>query len=423
MDNSLTSYAMDYITYVCKEFGPRISGTREEKASQEDLLEKLEHYCDHVGLDEFKVHPTFYPGGFVTFGGVLIGLGVIPFFWKDFWPILAIIMPFLALFIIFVSLFGMKYWFAFLSKTGTSYNAMGRIKPRDEENRMKDGKVKVVIAGHIDSAFQMRITRFGDRILLMVILSISYVLLSIMLALIKIILVNRNIIRYLFISGVIGITWIDIVFISVSLIGMPVFITVIFGLIGGKSVLGANDNLSGVAVALTLAKLFSEDNNRLKNVELWIGAFGSEECGERGSEAFIKKYSKLDLLSNAHAVIPESIGGGTNFAILSKENMHFVKHDIETCNRLQKAYNKLKSDKPEIKFPCAILPLKMAASDAGRFALAGYKSTTLIGYEGTIMKPPNWHAETDDPAHINREMLGVSIEIFKNYLLLLDEEL
>jgi hypothetical protein len=83
----------------------------------------------------------------------------------------------------------------------------------------------------------------------------------------------------------------------------------------------------------------------------------------------------------------------------------------------------LKEETPGIQFPCEIKPLKMAASDGGRFALAGYKSATLVGYEGKIMKPANWHAETDDPAHINQEMLGVSIEIFKNYLLLLDDEL
>jgi hypothetical protein len=269
----------------------------------------------------------------------------------------------------------------------------------------------------------MRITRFGDKIIVMVVTTIGYITISILLALVKIILINGSVIQYLYIGGLIGITWIDIVYLILSIMGIPIFVTVIYGLVGGKPVLGANDNLSGIAVALALAKYFSDDLNRLKNVTLWLGAFGSEECGGRGSEAFIKRYSKLGLLSNAHAVIPESVGGGTHLAVLNKENMHFVKHDADTCNRLQKAFENLKHEYPEIPFPCAIRTLKMAGSDGGRFALAGYKSATLIGYEGKIMKPPNWHAETDDPSHINRDMLGTSIAIFKNYLIELDQEL
>ena len=55
MDDTLTSYAMNYISYVCEKFGPRISGSHEEKTAQVDLAEKLKEYSDEVALDEFKV--------------------------------------------------------------------------------------------------------------------------------------------------------------------------------------------------------------------------------------------------------------------------------------------------------------------------------------------------------------------------------
>ncbi|MHA1111938.1 MAG: M28 family peptidase [Promethearchaeota archaeon] len=424
--NKLTEEAIDYITDVCNKFGPRISGTKEERESLEELETLLQAFSDFTYFDSYKVYPTFYPGGFVTIFGILVILGVFTFFFRGLWALLSLFLPLFGLFIFFVSLVLMKYWFAFLSRKGTSHNATGRILPRNPDGEKVPGKLKIIIAGHMDSAFQMKITRFGDKSALFFKTTITYIVSIVILSALKVVAVQFTNIQFLLSAGVFGLTWIDFVFLAISLIGFPVFVITLLGFIGGTPVLGANDNLSGVGLALAIGKYFSKDEHRLNNVELWVGSFGSEECGERGSEAFIKKYSKLGLLDNCVAVIPESLGAGTHLAILTKELMHLATHDITVCKELDTAYISLADEiGKENVVHCRIAPeLKMGASDGGRFALAGYSSSTLVGYEGTkSMKPANWHNIQDKPENLSKDIFRTSLGIYIHFIKQMEKEL
>jgi hypothetical protein len=218
---------------------------------------------------------------------------------------------------------------------------------------------------------------------------------------------------------------VDFVFLGISIIGFPIFLIALHGFVGGTPVLGANDNLSGVALALAIGNYFSQDENRLQNVELWVGSFGSEECGERGSAYYIEKYSKLGLLNDSIAVIPESLGAGTNLAILTRERMHLVTHDETVCNYLDDAYQSLVNEVgPQNVVNCRIAPdLKIGASDGGRFALAGYPSSTIFGYEGSIMKPANWHEISDDPDHLTKKVLKTAIGLYIHFIKMMDKKL
>jgi len=62
-----------------------------------------------------------------------------------------------------------------------------------------------------------------------------------------------------------------------GLIGIPFALLQILFMISNRPVLGANDNLSGMAVYYELAKTFNSPENRPKSVEVWIAAFGCEE--------------------------------------------------------------------------------------------------------------------------------------------------
>jgi len=422
----LTEEAIDYITDVCNKFGPRISGTKEERESLEELETILQPISDFTYFDSYKVYPTFYPGGFVTILGILVILGVITFFFRGLWALLSLFLPLFGLFIFFVSLVLMKYWFAFLSKKGISHNATGRILPRSPNGETVSGKLKIVIAGHMDSAFQMKITRFGDKSAFFFKSSIAYIVSIVILSALKVAIVQLTNIEYILSVGIFGLTWIDFVFLAISVVGFPVFVITLLGFIGGTPVLGANDNLSGVGLALTLGKYFSKDENRLNNVELWVGSFGSEECGERGSNYFIQKYSKMGLLNDSIAVIPESLGAGTHLAILTKELMHLATHDITVCKELENAYVSLVNEVgKENVVQCGIAPdLKMGASDGGRFALAGYSSSTLVGYEGTkTMKPANWHNIQDTSENLSKNIFRTAIGIYIHFIKQMDRKL
>ncbi|NHJ86856.1 MAG: M28 family peptidase [Asgard group archaeon] len=419
--NELTDEAFNYIKHICDIFGPRISGTNEEKEALNDLEKNMKEFADFTYFDTYKLYPTFYPGGIALIFSILVIISSLTFFLRDFWIFISMILPILALFVLFISLVKMKYWFALFAKKGISHNATARILPKSDHSDMPVKK-KVIIAGHMDRAFQMRITRFGEKAMLFFITSIIYAIIITLLSIVKLIQVIN--LQYIITFSIFALTWIDIIHLVLSVIFLPVLIITVHGFSGGKPVLGANDNLSGVAVALVVGKYFSQKQNRLKNTEIWIGAFGSEECGERGSDYFIKKYKKMDLLDNCIAIIPESVGAGTHLAILTKELMHLVTHDVEVCNALEKGYQSFVEEVGiDNAIPCRIAPdLKMGASDGGRFALAGYPSSTLLAYEGKLMKPPNWHEETDDPQHLNWKTLRTAIGLYIHSLKELDKK-
>jgi hypothetical protein len=131
------------------------------------------------------------------------------------------------------------------------------------------------------------------------------------------------------------------------------------------------------------------------------------------------------MLDNCIAVIPESLGAGTNLGILTKERMHLATHDKSICKYLNESYQSFLNEVgKDNAVNCRIAPdLKMGASDGGRFALAGYPSSTLFGYEGKIMKPANWHEITDDPQHLKPKVYRTAIGTYIHFIKLMEKKL
>jgi hypothetical protein len=417
-------YATTYTKHICDQFGPRITCSPSEKAAAEETQKILSKICDETALDSFSCFPDLYPGGFIKMCAVCIFFGWIFFFTPAPWCFIAAITPFLGVFIMWASFFLMKEWFAFPFKRGTSQNATGRIFPRDETNKPVPGKIKIVVCGHLDSAYQMKITDYGDNIYQMALPGVAYIAAQLLLGIAKGIwgLVRPGI--YFVQWGPFAISFLDVIFLIVSIIGIPLLIRLVGGLVGGKPVLGANDNLSAVGVAIALGNYFSQPEHRLKNIELWVGGFGSEECGERGAHAFVKKYGHLGLLDNAHALIPDSAGAGDRLAIITHEKVHYAHHDLEVCLRLNAGYEQyIAEDHIESPIPCKIRALPFAASDAGRFSLAGYRATAILGFDGALSKPKNWHHEEDSPQNLDLPMMTAVFGMIKHYILQLEHEL
>ncbi|UYP44618.1 hypothetical protein NEF87_000903 [Candidatus Lokiarchaeum ossiferum] len=420
-----------HIENIVNSCGPRIAGSEEEYRASQYIYKNLQENCDDTYFDEFDVYPRFYPHGFLKMASILIIGALFTIFFSFPYLFFSLGLLLLGLFIIYLSLFRMNLLFAFdfLFKKSKSWNATGRIYPRDSNVSRSITKKQVIVCGHTDSAFEMSVMDKGFTFLL---LGVGYLLISLFLLILKLFLSQSNLIwvqNPLYSNSFLLFTYIDLIFIGISLIGLPCFLYLLNGLISGDPVIGANDNLSGVGISLALTDYFSKSENRLKNVELWAGSFGSEECGERGAHAFVKKYLKSGEIhpNFSQAVIPESVGAGDRVFIISKEFMHNAKHHPEVCNRLlqaNKMYNQQQSEEKTNfqALPCSIVALPFAGSDAGRFAHVGIPSSFYILYEGKT-KPRNYHSRKDDLTNLDSISLNISFEMIKNYLILLDQEI
>lgn len=412
--------AIEYVTDVCDNIGPRYSGSEAEKKCALDLKNRLDKFSDETVWHDFSVRPDLYPEGLVTISVLVVLISVWTVVLRYPWNLISLFGPMFGLFIFTVSLILMKDWFGFFFAKKTSHNALGKIKAKQDSPKNK----KVIISGHIDSATFMKVTELGDRIALVTLGGLGWVLLSMLITIIKSIWITADPGIIIVQSTGFAITFLDIIWAISAIVGLPTLIYLKMAYTGKEIVPGANDNLIAVGIALSIGEYFSKEENKLDNVDLWVGGFGSEECGERGAEYFVKVMSKKGELENSYTIVPESCGGGTHLAILKEEKMHLVTHNMDLCEKVKAGYEQYKSEHEDWDvLPCDILSLPYSASDAGRFSLKGYNATTVLGYEGAIMKPTNWHALTDTPENLRKNNVRDVLGIYVSFIKMLDSEL
>ena len=121
---------IDFVSHLCKTYGPRITCSKEEKDAAMDLDRKLKEYCDETAIDTFSLYPDLYPGGFIRIAVFFILVGVPFMFFRSPWTILATIFPLLGFIQIYIGYMKMSELFGFAFKKGISQNATGRIYPR-----------------------------------------------------------------------------------------------------------------------------------------------------------------------------------------------------------------------------------------------------------------------------------------------------
>lgn len=170
----------------------------------------------------------------------------------------------------------------------------------------------------------------------------------------------------------------------------------------GRGVNGANDNGSGVAVALALARHFAE--RPLPGVRLrWVFT-GAEEVGTRGMAAFMRaEYPVRDRRGRQGAGLTlfvnlDNLGGGRLRALL-REGMVVPLPCGPTLRRVAEGLAREQPGRLSLWPGMLLLP-----TDGVVPARRGYEALTLIGLDdrGRI---PNYHWYTDtidhlDPAHL-----------------------
>jgi hypothetical protein len=283
----------------------------------------------------------------------------------------------------------------------------------------------------VDSAKQMRMAEKEKLTFTPLILGFLYMFYTIVMGIIKFFgsVLPGDFITTQAILGPFQWSVLDWVYFIPAAVLFPCFIILIRGFTGGQVVPGASDNLSGCAVAATVAKYFSDPAHKLQHVEIIAGSMGSEESGDRGAMDFVARHG--DLLKNAYAYCIEEASGGNTFQIIDKDFHTFGKrYSPEVCDRMDKAYERHAKDYADTsKIGHRVLPF--GSSDACMYLNAGYKSGFIISVEEQaanagknkgIMKPANWHSMRDNwdrtNKHTLRDAIGIAIEFCK----LVDEE-
>ena len=370
-----------HIERICERIGPRPPCSEGERKLGEYVQAQWEPLSEQTALEAFTCHPDAYPATFR-------------------WPI--------ALFILSLCLVHLLPWVALLCSTVSvlilvfnmmlnielidwlfpekkSCNVFTRFDPQAAPDRT------VLISCHHDShvAFPI-LNRFGAKyswFMAMVVFS-NVILLALALFTVLFSLTGAE-------SLLRGYQKIALPLLVLLTATVPLQLYTFLRVLSETPVLGANDNLTGVAVCLALADHLSESKNRPKRTAVCLASFGCEEIGIRGSKRFIRRYR--ESVRDAFVLNLDMVGGkGTRLRVVTKEEKNLVPLSKKMVSLLQQVAR-------ENRIPLEVGPI-IAFTDAMAFARKGIEATSLIALdEKGIVN--TYHSVEDTPDNLDYDLL------------------
>jgi len=360
---------------ICSTIGPRPPCSPEETQCAHYFEKELKKYTNFTYIEPFHCHPGSYRAQyqFPIWSIVLVTL----FYWIYFFVqnICFLLTPLIILLctivVIQTNIMRNKEFIDSLFKLADSTNVYGVFKPQHEPTK------RIVIGGHHDSNWEFPILRkswklFGILMALPIIL--NHVLL---------IIFCTKLICYLFSNPYL--IWIQIdLSILTFLTGLfPFLIYFAFHIVSTRPVMGANDNLSALAVMLALARDLPSLN--LETTEVWLVSHGCEEIGDRGSKRFAVQH-KADL-EGAIVINLDMLGGRNTQLRLVTSEISFL---ITLSRKIIEVLGNI-ADALDIPYHIGRID---AFTDSSAYVQHGINACSIIGFPQKGV-PPHYHTRED----------------------------
>ncbi|MBY9021576.1 MAG: M28 family peptidase, partial [Candidatus Lokiarchaeota archaeon] len=299
----------------------------------------------------------------------------------------------------------MKYHeiFDFLFPKRESNNIIGTINPKNEiENT-------VIFSAHHDSAFEFNtfyyLKRFGQITINVGYVGVAIMFVAIILKLVFFLLSIEQPVLFL-VFGIIFIFFIPIILVYLFFHSY-------------KPVLGAFDNLSGVAILLGIAKFLSENKNNTeifpKHTRVYLISFAGEEAGLRGAKRYVKTHYN-ELVSNQTTIVNmDSIAKRDFIVIHNKESGIGAKHDLVVFETLLEIAQNLNLN-------AKLLPLPFGATDGAVFSKKNIPAASIGGLNLKEELAPYYHTRNDTPSVVEKEALGQFAQVCTEYLKFVDNQ-
>jgi hypothetical protein len=181
---------------------------------------------------------------------------------------------------------------------------------------------------------------------------------------------------------------------------------------GRRGVDGAIDNLSALAMARALGQRLADPaqpgRSLLRHTRLRIMSFGSEECGLKGSRAYVRLHAEALRAEAARLLNIESYRDARMTSVIGREWFTGARYPSAWQAELLEAF-------AEGGLPAQKQDLMLGATDATSFALAGLPAICLIGLDAERLDP-TYHTRRDNLEHLDPEGMEAVVEVLVAYL-------
>jgi len=324
LDELLIVEMKDFICEFCEKVGPRSPCSNNEAKAAKLFYNKLKALGYNVKTEEFTVHPGAYKASF-RLPMILFILSVI-FYW--IYPLLSLIISIISCLILIGEMYFVKEVIDVFFPKKHSQNVISKIESQNQAKNL------IIIGSHLDSNWEFPLIRkikYGFIIIISINLILNVILL--------IILPIKIIVNFLVLET--DFFYIELIFYLIFIGSIPIALIQFFFIISNQPVMGANDNLSGMAICYGIALYYRLSENRPRNTEVWINAYGCEEIGSKGSKFFVKKY--FNAIKKAKVINLDMVGYKNSPVLIHKsEILGLVKMDynlIDLINKIAKNLN------------------------------------------------------------------------------------
>lgn len=393
-------YMVDEITHICRDLPKRGPGSEGEKAASEYMEGVLKDQCgcETTYIETFKENPgsflgwlyftlTFSLAGYLLFwfvpvaGAVLVTLGFV-----------IMVMQF-----IFYKKFVDKF---FPEKTGTNVTAIKKCTG--------EVKARIFYNGHQDAAWNWPVNeKFGGFVYEMhILLTVIGGLFNLAICIAAAVIVKGGaLVATPDIYG--GLFWVGVA----GFVFVPITIGLYFMWQNNTIVDGANDNLTGCYMGISILKAMKDAGFEPENVEVGVILSGSEEAGLRGSMAWAaahkNDFNDVPTWIISYDTIHDKKFLGVNYRDLNGT----VKTDKEVCDAFMNAAK-------ELDIACAKtwVPPLGGATDAAAFTQGGFKATGITALNHVL--EDYYHTRKDTYTNLNEECLAdcyaISVKVLDN---------
>lgn len=368
--------AMNHVHYLSETIGPRGSTTPKEKEAARYADEALRQAGLEATTESFiSARSAWYP--YVLFSGMVLLSQILFWIGGRAGAIAAVALTsFAAVSVLLELAFRPNPLRALLPK-GRSQNVWVRLQPKDEVRE------QVVLLGHLDT-HRTPLTFSTDKWVKLFNVLVPAALAS---AVLLIILFSIGITAT-------GLGW-RLASLPLTLVILGVFFLTLQADFSPYTA-GANDNATGVEIALNVAQRLKEEP--LNHTLVWVVLSGCEEVGCYGADAFA--HAHRDELGDAAWITLDSVGGiGASPAYITRETFLLTSHSdpdlVALADRIAARY-------PELNAYSHVF--KGAYTEGAIGYKHGFRILTLVGHrrDGIL---PEWHRPTDIAKNVDSAVL------------------
>ena len=380
------SFALREITHICRDMKKRTPGSEGEREAAEYIAKSLEKDCGctDVRVETFKEHPaSFY--SYFYFSATFDTLCAVSFF----------IRPWLSI------LFGCTALILFLFHFVLYRKPIDRFFPEKESVnvtavRKCTGEVRqrVFLNGHIDAAWEFPLNyHFGGVLVSNADIGVNG---------------NTEALNY---RGN-----------TPETVQGETYLYSLNGKTDGSSegynpnrvVDGANDNLTGCYIGISILHELERRGINLEHTEVGVILTGSEEAGLRGAKAWAETHKDDYKDVPTYIFCCDTIHDPKHLAVNTRDLNSTVKSDPELCDLFLRASE-------EAGVPCkrSVVPLFGGSTDSAAFTQGGFRSVGITGL--SHMLEDYYHTRRDSFEHLNEEGLENCIRAAAKLIEMLEE--